>query len=156
MSGCCGDCCAHVDLQLDQSSGHEGHGRQQHAHSHPLQRAAGTHKTALSFPAGFDPTSSAARTESHSREVELALADQRVDDSVHDWHQNQDQNRVDCLVGGGCSVSIQEVDTAHQRERDESKKESHLHVLRLDFKRTLSQKKRKTVWMWFLAPPLKL
>lgn len=60
------------------------------------------------------------------------------------------------MRGGGCSVSIQEVDTAHQREIDESNKESHLHVLRLDFKRTLSQKKRKTVWMWFLAPLLKL
>lgn len=37
--------------------------------------------------------------------------------------------------GGGerCSVSIQEVDIAHEGEKDESNKEPHLHVFRLDF-----------------------
>lgn len=34
----------------------------------------------------------------HSREVK-ALGNQRVDQSVHDWHQNQDQDRIDSLVG---------------------------------------------------------
>lgn len=34
----------------------------------------------------------------HSREVK-ALGNQRVDQTVHDWHQNQDQDRIDSLVG---------------------------------------------------------
>lgn len=33
------------------------------------------------------------------REVQLALGNQRVEQTVHNWHQNQDQNRVDSLVG---------------------------------------------------------
>lgn len=34
-------------------------------------------------------------------EVQVALLNEWVYHTVHDWHQNQDQNRVDSLVGGG-------------------------------------------------------
>lgn len=40
-------------------------------------------------------------------------------------------------------VSIQEVDTAHQREEDESNKEPHLHVFRLDLHGALWEQKRR-------------
>lgn len=53
----------------------------------------------------------------NSREVALALVDQRVDDNVHDWHQNQDQNRVDRLVGGWDAPSALRKETQRTKER---------------------------------------
>lgn len=39
-------------------------------------------------------------------EVQSALVNQRIYHKVHDWHQNQDQDRVDSLVGGKKQVSL--------------------------------------------------
>lgn len=65
----------YVDLQLDKSSNHKGHGSQQHAHHHLLQGAADTHtEHTAQLSTGPPPTLAAASPQSrvskkNSREV---------------------------------------------------------------------------------------
>lgn len=39
-----------------------------------------------------------ARLRRNSREVQLALLDERIDQIIHHWHHDQDQDGVDGLV----------------------------------------------------------
>ncbi len=72
----------------------------------------------------------------NSPEVELALCDQRVDQTVHDWHQNEDQDGVDSLVGMRASRSFVHMSNMKLQE------ESYLHLFRLHNEKSLTEDKQ--------------
>lgn len=77
------------------------------------------------------------RPQEDSREVQLALLDERVDQIVHDGHHDQDEDGVDGLAEKSSVSSCRRRGRKSGSKSEAWTHESHLHLLWIDDERPL-------------------